>query len=391
VTSTPQGIDNPSLADPEPVASQVPPGKAAALGVETNPDAPPRVRARSQSAPVNPFRLHIPDELIAARAQLVQQLGGHESMVKAQSVGGTSGRLGLENIQGVFIGKKTSNGRPTGKLALTVHVGKKVSAASTIDSSALIPPVVKVGGREFPTDVVPVGRNIAYQGYRDFEEPARGGCSIGYPEGTRPTGTLGCLVVLDDGKLCILSNNHVIAAVDSGQLDVTKTIHPGAADPSSQVHNIGIYHRAVPLNLNGSNTVDAAASLTNRERASAQHHEFTIDPEPVDCEINMNVKKEGRTTGYTEGIITGIQGELPVQYQRANGSFVTAYFLDTLKIEGINQPFSSEGDSGSLIVEINSNKPVALLFAGSDDHTVTYAIPITVVMDKLGIDHFVNS
>ena len=52
-------------------------------------------------------------------------------------------------------------------------------------------------------------------GFRDQEKPPiRGGSSIGHPNGD--TGTLGALVVLDDGKLCILSNNHVIAAVNAG-------------------------------------------------------------------------------------------------------------------------------------------------------------------------------
>jgi hypothetical protein len=155
--------------------------------------------------------------------------------------------------------------------------------------------------------------------------------------------------------------------------------------------NIGIYHRRVVLDLNNRNQVDAAAALTNRERASAEHHEFTIDPDPLDYQMNMPVKKEGRTTGYTEGMITGIQGDLPVTYERADGQRVTGWFKDQLKIEGINQTFSSQGDSGSLIVEMNSNRPVALLFSGTDDHSITYANPIMLVMDQLGIDHFVNA
>jgi hypothetical protein len=299
--------------------------------------------------------------------------------------------VGLENIQGFFIGKKMSDGRPTGKLAIVVHVVKKVTAASAIDSATQIPPVIKEGGQEFPTDVVSVGRNIAYQGYRDFEEPALGGCSIGYPDGLGPTGTHGGLMVLDDGKLCLLSNNHVIAGVDSGEIDETKIKHPGLADPSPQMHNIGIYHRRVPLDTSGRNQVDAAAALTNRERASAEFHTFTLDPEPVDPYVGMNVKKEGRTTGLTEGQIMGLHGELPVQYQRADGSRVTAYFEEQIKIQGFNQVFSDHGDSGSLIVEMNSNRVVGLLFSGSEDKSVTYANYISVVMDQLGIDHFVNA
>jgi hypothetical protein len=46
--------------------------------------------------------------------------------------------------------------------------------------------------------------------------------------------------------------------------------------------------------------------------------------------------------------------------------------------------FSDQGDSGSLIVSSGSKQPVALLFAGSATHT--FANPIDVVMNRLGID-----
>jgi hypothetical protein len=45
---------------------------------------------------------------------------------------------------------------------------------------------------------------------------------------------------------------------------------------------------------------------------------------------------------------------------------------------------SDQGDSGSLIVSSGSKQPVALLFAGSATHT--FANPIDVVMNRLGID-----
>ena len=47
-----------------------------------------------------------------------------------------------------------------------------------------------------------------------------------------------------------------------------------------------------------------------------------------------------------------------------------------------SEPFSKGGDSGSLIVDAETRKPVALLFAGGEDEgeKMTYANPINLVL-----------
>jgi len=47
------------------------------------------------------------------------------------------------------------------------------------------------------------------------------------------------------------------------------------------------------------------------------------------------------------------------------------------------------GDSGSLIVTAGTKQPVALLFAGSNDNSITFGNHIQAVMAALGIDRFV--
>jgi hypothetical protein len=62
---------------------------------------------------------------------------------------------------------------------------------------------------------------------------------------------------------------------------------------------------------------------------------------------------------------------------------------DQIAVRGISGPFSMPGDSGSLIVTAASKQPVALLFAGSSDNSVTFGNPISAVMAALDIERFV--
>ena len=86
----------------------------------------------------------------------------------------------------------------------------------------------------------------------------------------------------------------------------------------------------------------------------------------------MRVIKSGRTTGLTTGIVTAT---------RVNGTQVNygtriapriATFNDTIQIvsDVDGKPFSAPGDSGSVILDLETGRPVALLFAG-DGRTTT--------------------
>jgi hypothetical protein len=67
-----------------------------------------------------------------------------------------------------------------------------------------------------------------------------------------------------------------------------------------------------------------------------------------------------------------------------------AQFRNQVGIRGAGGPFSRGGDSGSVIVTVNTNQPTALLFAGRRDNSLTFANPIGAVIQTLGIRRFVN-
>jgi hypothetical protein len=91
-------------------------------------------------------------------------------------------------------------------------------------------------------------------------------------------------------------------------------------------------------------------------------------------EINMEVKKSGRSSGLTKGRIVAIEATLTVNMNETD----TAVFEDQF----ITTPLSKPGDSGSLILDMNNNA-VGLLFAGSEKATVCNRI--SNVLEKLSV------
>lgn len=95
-------------------------------------------------------------------------------------------------------------------------------------------------------------------------------------------------------------------------------------------------------------------------------------------ELGMKLRKHGRTTSYTEGLITLLNATVNVNYSTSAGSR-TARFTGQV----ITQPMSQGGDSGALMVEATSNKAVGLLFAGSPMATIF--TPMQIVLDALNV------
>ncbi len=105
-------------------------------------------------------------------------------------------------------------------------------------------------------------------------------------------------------------------------------------------------------------------------------------PSPLD--IGDRVRKVGRTTGVTEGVVTAIEVDrLVVDFEIG-----LLRFDGQIEIEGTgSEAFSAGGDSGSLIVD-EHGFACGLLFAGSDvggrnGAGLTYVNEIDVVLGRL--------
>ncbi len=223
---------------------------------------------------------------------------------------------------------------------------------------------------------------------REFVRPLQIGCSVGHRDVT--AGTLGVFVRLIDGTVGILSNNHVLAN-ENEALPGDAIVQPGPSDGGQLDTRIGAFDRSVTLDVYGTNLMDAAVGVIDNgieylARVLPDVGSLSgvgvlsyIEDEPVE--------KIGRTTGHTSGVVTAFElDDLAVNFRIGK-----LMFNDQLEIQGNDSaPFSSPGDSGSLIFDA-ARDGIGLLFAGSEEggrsgQGVTYANPLYRIMDALNLE-----
>jgi hypothetical protein len=317
--------------------------------------------------------------------------------------------LGRANVVATGVGYKVTAGQKTPTLCITCSVTEKVRIAE-LPSRNRVPPSVD----GIPTDVIQTGciriQQLPSNGLRPVPRPASvpiqqspterlrpapGGVSIGHQDIT--AGTLGCLV-RKDGQVFILSNNHVLA--NSNEATIGDPIlqpgpHDGGRLPDDHIANLEAFvtisfiggPSGCPIargTANFLNTLARAVGSHARLRAiSEQITDNLVDAAlarplkdadvsdqilgigtiegSASADLEMTVKKSGRTTGLTRGEIQQIDVTVNVQY----GAGRIALFTDQL----MAGPMSQGGDSGSAVLDDN-NRLVGLLFAGSENSTI---------------------
>ena len=291
------------------------------------------------------------------------------------------GTAGLGNMVGVGIGEKVVDGIPTGVPALKVFVKEKLSSEQ-VSSEALVPQ--SMGG--VPTDVDATGE-ITAEFFTAKLRPAPGGVSIGHCP-TIHAGTLGCLVTRA-GQLFILSNNHVIARVNTGPLNVPIS-QPGRLDGGNCATDvIARLTQFIPIIFGTTcNFVDAAIgrtspNLVDRRILRPFGIKQPLIPPHFPPILNMPVQKSGRTTQYRRGFIDAINVTVNVSYAPFGG---VARFCRQFRVKGIGGNFSGPGDSGSLVTTFPINNPVGLLFAGNAATNFTFCNPIGAVLSAFGVN-----
>lgn len=246
--------------------------------------------------------------------------------------------------------------------------------------------------KDFPTAIEDVPTHIEYSGSfkalagftGTYRNPLWSGVSIGN-DNECAAGTLGC-VVTKNNKKYILSNNHVLARENAASLG-EKINQPGNYEIYATTGHCGHTERVanlsqfVTINMkhNANNVVDCAIAefnTTSTYTSQMAIGTYTPSSTTATASISETVKKTGRTTGLTQGIVNAINVTVSVQYSHGTAKFVNQLYITP-------GTFSGAGDSGSLIVDNDSNEPVGLLFAGSSTGTV--ANPINSVLNALGV------
>lgn len=333
------------------------------------------------------------------------------------------------NVVGVGSGIKWRGGEPTGEAAVLVLVSHKFGKEE-IRKEDLVP--AKVG--EVKTDILEIGFPVAEQSrppqqqgrsgaaarpavdggdsvatlppvatfeeelYATFAEalmlarrirPAEGGYSVGHFQITAgtigtcvydllPGATTGSAPVHGTGippRYYILSNNHVLANTNAGQIG-DPILQPGPFDGGTDpADRIATLSRWVPMALEPPTPRSLHRNLVDAAIAQGQFHDLDREiywtgyvrgwRRKQNISVGMVVQKTGRTTNYTTGRVTAINATVDVGY----GGGRVGRFVDQIILTNM----SAGGDSGSLILTLD-NVAVGLLYAGSSVATIANQI-----------------
>jgi hypothetical protein len=293
-----------------------------------------------------------------------------------------------DNVVGVGVGVKWTDGEPTGEPAVLVLVTHKV-APEHLSKADLVPKKIQ----DMQTDVLAVGQLFAGQGSASDTgiqtlakrlRPVEGGYSVGHFQITACTVATGVYDLLPGAstnsanpvhgvgipsKFYILSNNHVLANVNAAAPG-DPILQPGPFDGGvNPADKIAVLTRFVPIQL----FPPVALALQNNfvDCAIAEGPFHDLDREIywggyvrgwrrralVLQMVGQTIKKTGRTTNFTTGRITAVNATVDVNYGSGR--------VGRMKDQIVTTNISAGGDSGSL-----DNVAVGLLFAGSAQATI---------------------
>jgi hypothetical protein len=313
--------------------------------------------------------------------------------MRALSPGGASAALAtpLTNVHATGVGIRVRSGQAVpDDFVLKVYVFEKLDLGDAtpsltrrfrdieVDVEPL--PVQLAGVRTAQRRRVPA-RAMTTIGNRDRVRPIPGGVSIS-PLNAQYIGTLGGFVrgvASGVEQIFALSNNHVLADVNTLPIGTT-IVQPGPevgntvpADAFAALsHFIPVQFPAsrAPRVVNHYDAAIARVTDTTLIRTGAMFGIANYSANLVAPAPGTRVTKSGRTTGVTAGVITAIHvNGVHINYgTQANPRI--AVFDDVIEVIGDGgRPFSLPGDSGSFILEVDSGRPVALLFAGDGQNT----------------------
>ena len=321
--------------------------------------------------------------------------GGMVAMSAFAARGGVSAfSTPLSNVHATGVGIRVRNGKIVpDEFVLKVYVFDKA------DLGDRTPDLMKAyGGVEVDVETLPIQQALAkpakarvkastaaaeaaVPAQRQRHRPIVGGLSIA-PLNEFFVGTLGCFlrrIAAGTEQIFALSNNHVL--VDTNRLPIgTPIVQPGPeVEPTKPDDVFAALSAFIPIQFPASrlnpvaNRFDAAIAVVADLRLIRRGRMFGINnytPQLATALPGMRVIKSGRTTGVTTGTVTAVDVDrVQVNYGTRISPRI-ATFNDTIEIVGENGPFSAPGDSGSVILDRDTGRPVALLFAG-DGRTTT--------------------
>lgn len=205
------------------------------------------------------------------------------------------------------------------------------------------------------------------------------------------SGTLGAFVSIN-GELFALSNNHVFSGCNHIEFGIP-IMSPSNADGRQGFPPVdfSIHHSFIPLHSGDPSfmrpcEVDLAlAKVNDLTKISSWQGDDTDGydtPTAIATPVTgLEVKKFGRTTGFTKGTLHAKTLPLPISYKsnRFNGIVWFDDFWTVVSADPL-EPFALPGDSGSLVVTSDGTSAVGLIFAGAEGSGIAYIIPFAKVV-----------
>jgi hypothetical protein len=105
-----------------------------------------------------------------------------------------------------------------------------------------------------------------------------------------------------------------------------------------------------------------------------------VDPKP-----GLRVKKFGRTTGLTHGVVDSLVADPYPVHCQAKKFKGDVWFKNIAYVDGEGETFAQPGDSGSLVVTEDGSAAVGLLFSSNGSGEFGQMIPMRHIARKLGV------
>ena len=294
--------------------------------------------------------------------------------------------LNRPGVTGVDIGYKEVDGRLTDVIAIRVLVQNK----RDVRPEDRIPETI---GR-FPTDVIQRrfepqvltrdATDLAIQADTEEYEQLKGGISIGpwrLIRGRALGGTLGLPVVdKDTGKPMLLSNYHVMCVDTSWSVGDVMT-QPSRIDQGTNPNSVVA---SLQRGVLGDKVDCAVAEVTGRPITCEVVDIGKISGETHVPSLGQTVRKRGRTTGLTFGIVDTLDLTIIVNYGPDVGDVILTNQIGVRPDTAQNLKFAAAGDSGSVVVN-DAGDVIGLHCAGNPDDGYGVSNLIDAVLDALNV------
>jgi hypothetical protein len=197
--------------------------------------------------------------------------------------------------------------------------------------------------------------------------------------GDKKYGTLGCFVSTAYGQLGFISTSHsILSTTYRNSIDVDMLYDRNAVRfmkyvPVGKVKNFSEIRYVHQDGSKRENLFDAGMVIIDTKMNIPVFLEELRIVKTLQIFVGQYVKKLGAGSGETRGQVSAVACRIEVSYDHG-----TAVFNNVFQVKGLGKPFSTTGDSGSLVTD-ERGAAMGIVFAGND--AVSYICPIEPILE----------